>query len=85
MLWCEWLTSAEEEVLNRLALGDLVLIESKNMEPRDIIYVDGNANLGRRSRVGVSGQEAEEDSVGTVVELLWRVCVDVASENISGS
>ena len=52
------------------------------MELRDVIHVDGNANLGRRSRVCVSGQEAKEDGVGTVVELLRRVCVDVASEDV---
>lgn len=53
------------------------------MELRDVIHVDGNANLWRRSRVGVSGQEAKEDGIGAIVELLWRVRVDVASENVA--
>jgi hypothetical protein len=61
------------------------LVESKDMEPRDIVHVDGNANLGRRGRVGVSGQKAEEDGVGAVNKLLWRVRVDITSENIPGN
>lgn len=52
------------------------------MEPRDIIHVNSNANLGRRGWVGVSSQEAEEDGVGAVDKLLWRVCVDVTTEDV---
>ena len=52
------------------------------MELRDVVHMDGDADLGRRGWVGVSGQEAEEDGVGTVVELFWSVCVDVASEDV---
>lgn len=52
------------------------------MKPRDIIHVNSNANLGRRGWVGVSGQEAEEDGVGAVDKLLWRVCVDITPENV---
>jgi hypothetical protein len=77
-----WLTSAEEEVLDRLGLGDLVLVESQDMELRDVVHMDGNANLWRRSWVGASGQEAEEDGIGAVDKLLWCVCMDVTPENV---
>jgi hypothetical protein len=46
-------------------------------------HVDGDANIRRRGRVGVSSQEAEKNGIGTVVELLWSVCMDVASENVT--
>jgi hypothetical protein len=55
------------------------------MEPRDIVHMNSNANLGRRGWVGVSGQEAEKDGVGAIDKLLWRVCVDVAPENVPGN
>ena len=78
----EWLTSADEEVLDGFGLGHLVLVKSKDVELRDIVHVDRNANLGRRGRVSVSGQEIEEDGVGAIVELFWSVRVDVAPENV---
>ena len=45
-------------------------------------HVDGDANIRRRGRVGVSSQEAEKNGIGTVVELLWSVCMDGASETV---
>ena len=45
--------------------------------------MNGDANLWRCSRVGVSGQEFEEHGIGTVVELLWGICVDIVSEDVS--
>lgn len=60
-----------------------MLVESEDMEPRDIIHVDGDAILRRLSRICVSGQEVEEHSIGTVIELFWRLYVDIASKDIA--
>lgn len=76
------LTSADKEVLNARSLRDLFLIKSKDVEQRDIVYVNGDANLWRCVRVGASSQESEEDSIRAVVKLLYRVGMDVVPDHV---
>lgn len=53
------------------------------MEQCDVVHVNGNANFWR-PLIGGSGQEGEEHSIGAIVELLYRVGMDVAADHVPG-
>jgi 23S rRNA maturation-related 3'-5' exoribonuclease YhaM len=76
------LTSTDHEILDGASLLDFTLIKSKGMKLGDIVHVNGDTNLWRSRRIGVSGQESEEDSVGTIEELLYGVGMDVTSDHV---
>jgi hypothetical protein len=68
--------------LDWLGFVDLTLVESEDVEQCDVVHVDSNTDLWWCRWIRVPGQERKKDGVGTVIQLLCRVCMDIASKHV---